>query len=384
VPAGTLVNLDGGIVEIPVGETLIVEGSGLVDNDSEIRNAGSIDNTGTVANRCNGIIDSASYGGTYEGNPIQDWCDSTPPVIVPAVSGTTGNNGWYVTDIHLDWSVTDPDTPIQSSSGCGSVSILTDTAGVSYQCEATSPGGTASKSVFLKRDATRPLVSADRVPATNSHGWNNTDVTVSFYGTDALSGIASCTAPAVLSVEAAGQSASGFCTDNAGNASPTVSVDGINIDKSSPVIAFAGNQGSYSPSDLVDITCSAEDSLSGVASAHCPSAQGRGYEFDLEATNVLNAHAEDFAGNASQASAAFDVTVTVDSIGELIAEFITDVPKANKALRALEAIEAETRPEKRSKKLQHLLDDLQKLVDKGLLDAANKGVLTVLLELFYG
>src|SRR5262245_35509620 len=33
--------------------------------------------------------------------------DSTPPVITPNVSGTLGDNGWYISDVTVSWSVVD-------------------------------------------------------------------------------------------------------------------------------------------------------------------------------------------------------------------------------------------------------------------------------------
>ena len=144
--------------------------------------------------------------------------DSTPPVITPSVSGTLGNNGWYVSDVAVSWTVTDPDSTVTSTSGCDATTVTADTAGTTFTCTASSAGGTASESVTVQRDATAPTAAATRTPGTNANDWNNSDVTVTFSGTDDLSGIASCD-PAVVLGEGAGQSASGTCTDLAGNVS---------------------------------------------------------------------------------------------------------------------------------------------------------------------
>ncbi len=54
-----------------------------------------------------------SWGGQADsdGDGIGDVCeqpdDITPPVITPTVSGTVGNNGWYVSDITISWTVVD-------------------------------------------------------------------------------------------------------------------------------------------------------------------------------------------------------------------------------------------------------------------------------------
>jgi hypothetical protein len=86
--------------------------------------------------------------------------DTTPPVITPNISGTLGNNGWYTSDVTVSWTVVDPESAITSSTGCGSTTINSDTAGVTLTCEATSEGGTNSESVTIKRDTTPPTIAA--------------------------------------------------------------------------------------------------------------------------------------------------------------------------------------------------------------------------------
>src|SRR5439155_3079108 len=88
-------------------------------------------------------------------------------------------------------------------------------------------------------DKTAPTASAAQLPLANVNGWNNTDVTVTFTGADALSTIDFCTLPVTLSAEGAAQTAGpGTCTDRAGNVSAPVSKTGINIDKTAPTLAF--------------------------------------------------------------------------------------------------------------------------------------------------
>ena len=76
---------------------------------------------------------------------------------------------------------------------------------------------------MIRRDATAPIATPSALPVPNGNGWNNSDVTVTFVGSDATSGIASCTAPATFGTEGANQSSPpGTCTDNAGNTSSPV------------------------------------------------------------------------------------------------------------------------------------------------------------------
>jgi hypothetical protein len=105
-------------------------------------------------------------------------------------------------------------------------------------CSATSDGGTANQSVTIKRDSTLPTATASRLPLPNTDGWNESNVTVHFSGSDATSVVASCTADEVLSAEGANQSSgSGTCTDNAGKVSASTSISGINIDKTAPSVS---------------------------------------------------------------------------------------------------------------------------------------------------
>ena len=70
-------------------------------------------------------------------------------------------------------------------------------------------GNSASVTVLVKVDLTAPTVTSNAEPAANQFDWNNTDVTVSFSCTDALSGVASCSAPQTVTSEGADQVVTG-------------------------------------------------------------------------------------------------------------------------------------------------------------------------------
>jgi YVTN family beta-propeller protein len=90
--------------------------------------------------------------------------DTTPPVITPYVTGSSGNNGWYISDVNVVWEVQDPESTITLTSGCEPTSITSDTIGITLTCTATSVGGTASKSFTIKRDATPPTLTCSFSP----------------------------------------------------------------------------------------------------------------------------------------------------------------------------------------------------------------------------
>jgi hypothetical protein len=193
--------------------------------------------------------------------------DTTPPVISKVVMGTLGNNGWYTSDVSVDWTVSDPDSAISSQSGCDDFSVTSDQAATTYTCTATSAGGTSSQSVTIKRDATAPTISGSASPAANGAGWNNTDVNVSFTCGDNLSGVASCGPNQTLSSNGAGQSATGTAVDSAGN-SASATVSGISIDKTAPTATAsaspAPNGNGWNNTD-VTVSFSGSDGLSGIA-----------------------------------------------------------------------------------------------------------------------
>jgi Ca2+-binding RTX toxin-like protein len=84
--------------------------------------------------------------------------DYSAPVITPTVAGTTGNNGWYVSDVSVSFDVQDAESAVTSQTGCDPASVASDTA-TTFTCEATSAGGTSTASAVVNRDTTPPTVT---------------------------------------------------------------------------------------------------------------------------------------------------------------------------------------------------------------------------------
>jgi Ca2+-binding RTX toxin-like protein len=92
--------------------------------------------------------------------------DHTAPVVTPAVSGAAGQNGWFVSDVSVDWSVADAESPVLTQDGCDPATVAADTAGTTFTCTASSVGGTGSASTVVRRDTTPPTVTCPSpVPA---------------------------------------------------------------------------------------------------------------------------------------------------------------------------------------------------------------------------
>jgi hypothetical protein len=257
-------------------------------------------------------------------------CDSTPPSITPSITGTLGSSGWYTSDVGVAWTVTDGQSVVSSQSGCDSSSVMSDTAGVTFTCSATSAGGSATKSVTIKRDATAPLASASAASGGAPYfagTWTRQSVVVSYVCSDAMSGVAATADDDddTVSGESASGSASGSCLDAAGN-SASVSLSPIKIDKTDPLVSAsavsAGSEylaGAWTRNDvLVGYTCS--DDLSGVAST--PADDTVSAE---TASGSASGTCLDEAGNSSSASFA---PIRIDKTAPSV-EFSGAAPAAN-------------------------------------------------------
>jgi hypothetical protein len=151
--------------------------------------------------------------------------DSTPPSISATVAGSQGADGWYVSDIAVSWNVSDGESDVTASSGCDGAVLSSDTAGQTFECAASSAGGSATGSVTVKRDATPPTVTFAGQQDTYAL---DQVVNITCHASDALSGLASHTCadvnrPAYL-VDAGPHTVSATAADVAGNsASASVS-----------------------------------------------------------------------------------------------------------------------------------------------------------------
>ena len=236
--------------------------------------------------------------------------DKTPPVIsyILAPASPDGTNEWYISNVTLTWTVTELESPSSlSPTGCVDQTITADQVATTYSCEATSAGGTAGPvTVTIKRDATKPEISAalDKSPA--SSGWFDIATgapTVEFTCSDATSGVAICPADHLFG-EGADQSHSGTAFDNAGNYE-TDGITDVDIDLTAPIITWVGGPtdgGSYYFGFVPAApTCEATDALSG------PDGCGVTGYLNTLGLNTLTATAHDVAGNETVKTRSYTV-----------------------------------------------------------------------------
>ena len=136
-----------------------------------------------------------------------------PPDITVTISGTLGLNGWYRSNVTVNWQV-DGET---ASTGCDAVTLSVDTPGTKLTCSAESGADQTTKSVTIKLDRTAPIVTAAAERLPTASGWYTSPVTVSFSGTDGTSGVASCSSGRYAGPDHPAAVVPGSCSDQAGN-----------------------------------------------------------------------------------------------------------------------------------------------------------------------
>jgi methionine-rich copper-binding protein CopC len=233
--------------------------------------------------------------------------DTTKPVIT-FVSRTTANeNGWNNSDVTVTWSCTDSGSGVVNATVSQTISTEGEDQSATGACEDHAGNIASNTQTGINIDKTAPTASASALPAPNANGWNNTNVTVSFSGTDGLSGIDFCSADVVLSEEGADQSASGYCYDKAGNNSNKAEVTGINIDKTSPTLSPSITPNPVILNQPATADAGATDSLSGISSSSCGTVD----------TSTIGVHsvsctATDKAGNTATTSVSYTVQYKFD------------------------------------------------------------------------
>ncbi len=238
-------------------------------------------------------------------------CDGAPGDVVPVVTGTAGDGGWYTSDVTVGWSLGGafPSAPVLPI--CAETELTADTAGTTVSCTVELVNGSSfTRSIDIKIDQTPPSaqIAADRPP--NGEGWYDAPVFFNFSGSDATSGVAGCTGTISYSEpDSSSASRSGTCTDNAGNVSAPATAS-FGYDETAPsatasLSRAADSNGWYNAP--VGVSWSGTDATSGIASCSAPET----YSGPDSLGATLTGSCTDKAGNTSadaSAAVAFDAT----------------------------------------------------------------------------
>ena len=171
---------------------------------------------------------AASAGGTCTDNAgnvsapktLSFQYDATAPNVSPAPARSADANGWYNHAVSVAFQGSDAVSGVDTCTSAAYSGPDDGSASVGGTCR-DKAGNTASASFALRYDATPPTAPSgtpDRAP--DSNGWYNHALAVSFTGSDATSGIASCDAPSYDKPNDATATLTGRCRDNAGNTGP--------------------------------------------------------------------------------------------------------------------------------------------------------------------
>jgi len=188
-------------------------------------------------------LSSAAFLLFPKASPAWSATPNTPLVVSYTIDGISGTNNWFRGSTHgnnivLHWTVT-PASDVVSSQGCDpAIQIPGPNTGTTRTCTATNTLGetTTVTTRLLKIDADPPTTLASRNRPPNAAGWYRAPVAISWSGSDATSGLASCTGALNYSgPDTTGTTETGICTDNAGNSSSAGAV--VKYDSTPPLTA---------------------------------------------------------------------------------------------------------------------------------------------------
>jgi hypothetical protein len=310
--------LEDSEVELVSSSVIMLNGVQVVSPNEFNQTVAFIEKTVTV-NASNEIAVEVR-GKPGGGITVQVSCerDLEPPTIQATLSSLPNGAGWHHQDVTVTFACSDADSAITSCSA--PVVVSTEGSGQLISGEAVDDfGNTASTSIEINLDKTAPQISASQLPVANLFGWNNSDVTISFSCSDALSGIAQCTADQLMVLEGPLQSVPGSAVDQAGNS--TTFTHSLSIDKTAPLIESVLNlppdaNGWHSSDVTVSFSCS--DTLSGINICTPPetvTVEGSG--------QLVTGSAEDKSGNSATTTA----TINLDKFEPTISA--TKTPPSN-------------------------------------------------------
>ena len=239
---------------------------------------------------------------------------AAPPTVTYTLSGVAGDNGWFRGPVTVVWSVNWNNLPAVASTGCDpAVRLASDSKGTTLSCQAENTDGTTTtKTRPIQIDQTPPVATAAaaaRPP--EATGFYRAPVSVAWTGTDALSGLASCTNLTYGGPDGAAQLA-GTCRDLAGNVSAPLQFS-LGYDATPPTLTAVNAAGgdtvatiSWQAAGAAAVTVTRSPGVRGRAATVVYEGTGARYEdtgLHNRAAYTYTVSASDAAGNVATAKA---------------------------------------------------------------------------------
>jgi hypothetical protein len=234
-----------------------------------------------------------------------------PVVNYTITIATPGDNGWYRSNVTVTITVSGA-----TDTTCPAAKTFVSNSDV-LNCTATDGTSTIGFQLRFKIDKDVPTVTgaaASRGP--DSNDWYRAPVGIAFSGSDATSGIASCTQATYGGPDSGGTTVTGACRDNAGNTSAAAGF-GMKYDATPPNVTASLERapdanGWYN--HPVKLNLSGGDALSGVTSCDAPV-----YGGPDDAAASIGGSCRDAAGNSASQTVALRYDATPPTLTKLAA-----------------------------------------------------------------
>ena len=204
----------------------------------------SVSNGGTCVDNAGNAADAVSFG------PIM--LDKTAPTLTASATSPPGGpaylgGSWTNQDVKVAFECQDAVSGVATDS-VPDVTVTTDGADQSVTSTGTcsdNAGNAAVPATFsnIDLDQTAPSASTTLDRVADHNGWYNAPVGHTTTGTDATSGIATCSSGTYSGPDGTGLSVSGTCSDNAGNSSGPAASALFKYDNTDPAASTTLDRG---------------------------------------------------------------------------------------------------------------------------------------------